>query len=994
MSDLFPPGPAPRVFATPLGVDFCAALIEGLDRMLAGQPPEAMARVDLYVANARMERRLRALYLARGPGFLPRIRPVLALGEQADLAGLPAAIPPLRLRLELVQLIGKLLDAQPDLAPRSALYDLADSLADLMGEMFEEGVTPQTIAGLDVGDHAIHWQRAQAFLDLVTHYLTDDAALTREARQTRIVATLARTWQAQPPTHPVIVAGSTGSRGATAQLMAAVAGLPQGAVVLPGIDRDLPEAIWARLLEDRREGLDGEDHPQYRLAKFADRLGLDPWAIPDWPGSGRPRGGRGAVISLALRPAPVTDQWLTEGPRLTGLAKAMAGVTLLQAPTPQAEATAIALRLRKAAHDGQRAAVIASDRTLTRQVTAALARWGITPDDSAGQPLSLSAPGRFLRHTAELEAKAADPEALAVILKHPLCHTGGGRNDHLLRSRDLEVQVLRAGPGLPSRARLVAWAEQRTSDPGAMAWVTWLADTLLTPPQPGALPMEQRVARHLARAEALSAGSCPDSAGELFEKEAGEAARKLMDDLTAEAGVGGAISAMDYRDLFTALTRDREVRQAIFPHADILIWGTQEARVQGADLIILAGLNEGAWPAAPPADPWLNRSLRAQAGLRLPDRVIGLAAHDFQQGIAAHEVWLTRAERNAETDTVPSRWLNRLRNLLAGSGPEAAQALADMEARGAEYVTLAERLLTPAAPVPFEPRPAPQPPAAARPRRLTVTEVETLIRDPYAVYARRVLRLRALDPLRGDPDARARGTVLHRVMERFTKDTADALPEPSTALAHLMALTDAVLDEEAPWPAARRLWRARMARVAGFFLDTEGARRALGRPEIIETTGDWAVPGTPVTLRGKGDRIDRLTDGRLAIYDYKTGAPPSDKEEKLFTKQLWLMALMAEGGSFGLQAGERVGHVAYIGLGSKPDIRGHDMDPAALAEVADAFRRRLFHMRDPDSGFPSRRAVKSTRFAGDFDQLARYGEWDETAPPTLIRVGTGGDADG
>lgn len=995
MPDLFAPLSGPRVFATPLGVDFCAALVAGLDLMLAGQPPEAIARVHLHVANARMERRMRALYVARGAGFLPRIRPVQALGDLAGPGDLPAAIPPLRLRLQLVQLIGRLLDREPHLAPRSALYDLADSLADLMGEMFEEGVTPAAIAALDVGEHAIHWQRAQAFLELVTHYLKDEAALTREARQTRIIAALARRWQTDPPPHPVIVAGSTGSRGATAQLMAAVAGLPQGAVVLPGIDRDLPRDIWTRLLSDRREGLDGEDHPQFRLAKFAERLGLEPWAIPDWPGAGRPRGGRGAVVSLALRPAPVTDQWLEEGPRLTGLGQAMAGVTLLEAPTPQAEATAIALRLREAAETGQRAAVIASDRTLTRQVAAALARWGIRPDDSAGQPLSLSAPGRFLRHVADLEAKPIDPEGLAVILKHPLCHSGAGRNDHLRRARDLEVQVLRARPGLPSRARLIEWAGQRSGDAGATAWASWVADALLAPPHPAPLPMEQRVARHLARAGALAAGSAATGSGALFDKEPGEAARKLMDDLTAEAGAGGAIGGNDYRDLFTALTRDREVRQTLFPHADILIWGTQEARVQGADLLILAGLNEGAWPGVPPADPWLNRALRAQAGLRLPDRVIGLAAHDFQQGIAAPEVWLTRARRDAETDTVPSRWLNRLRNLLAGSGPEARAALDAMTARGARYLALAERQLTPVAPVDFEPRPAPRPPVGARPRQLNVTEVETLIRDPYAIYARRVLGLRPLDPLRGDADARARGTVLHRVMERFVKGTLAGLPDPDVARAHLMALTDAVLAEEAPWPAARRLWRARMARVADFFLETEAQRRARGTPEIIEVLGEWTEPGTGITLRGKGDRIDRLSDGALAIYDYKTGTPPTEKEERLFTRQLWLMALMAEGGSFGLAPGGRVGHVAYIGLGAAPGIRAHDVDRAELAEVAAAFRRRLAHMLDPASGFPSRRAVRSTRFAGEFDQLARHGEWDETATPVPIPVGwTGEDGDG
>lgn len=992
MPDLFPPTTGPRVFATPLGVDFCAALIAGLDAMLAGHPPEAIARVHLYVANARMERRLRALYLQRGAGFLPRIRPVLSLGEGADLAGIPAAIPRLRLRLELVRLIGALLDREPHLAPRSALYDLADSLADLMGEMFEEGVTPADIAALDVTDHAGHWQRAQSFVELITHFLQSDAALTRPARQTRIVAALARRWQGDPPAHPVIVAGSTGSRGATAQLMEAVARLPQGAVILPGLDRDMPPAIWARLLEGRRAGLDGEDHPQFRLARFADRLGLDPHAIPDWPGSARPLGGRGAIVSLALRPAPVTDQWLTEGPALRDPDAAMAGVTLLEAPSPQIEATAIALRLRQAVEEGRRAAVISPDRVLTRQITAALARWGIRPDDSAGQPLALSAPGRFLRHVAALEAQPADPETLAVILKHPLCHSAVDRGDHLIRAQDLEIRLLRRNPGMPSRAGLVDWAAKRDRDPGAMAWVGWLADHLLAPADPAPIPFETRVARHAARATALAAGPDQSGTGQLYDEEPGQEAARLMAELAQEAPAAGLISAFDYRDLFDALTHDREVRQPLFPHADVLIWGTQEARVQGADLLICAGLNDGIWPAAPTADPWLNRALRAEAGLRLPDRVIGLSAHDFQQAVSAPEVWLTRAKRNAETDTVPSRWLNRLINLMEGASPATKSALQAMRDRGAESLAMAEALLTPAETVPFALRPSPAPPRAARPRRLGVTEIETLIRDPYAIYARHVLRLRALDPLRTDPDARLRGTVLHKVLEDFVIQTKDALPPRDASLALLMDLTDRVLADTAPFPAVSRLWRARMARVAGFFVDTEIARRAIGTPLGPEIKDQWEVPGTGVTLTGKADRIDRMGDGAYAIYDYKTGTPPTPDQEKHFNKQLWIEALMIEAGRFGLGEGARAAQMSYIGLGAQPQIVAHHPDPDALTEMAGRLQKRLLHMLDEDWGFSSRRAITDSRFQGDFDQLARHGEWDETDIPVIIPVGFGGDA--
>jgi RecB family exonuclease len=151
------------------------------------------------------------------------------------------------------------------------------------------------------------------------------------------------------------------------------------------------------------------------------------------------------------------------------------------------------------------------------------------------------------------------------------------------------------------------------------------------------------------------------------------------------------------------------------------------------------------------------------------------------------------------------------------------------------------------------------------------------------------------------------------------------------------------------------------------------------------------VPGLGLTIRGKADRIDRLHDGTVAIYDYKTGKPPTPDEEKHFTKQLWVEALMAEAGAFDLPPGTPVGQIAYIGLGSSPEIVAHAPDPAELAEIAGQLRSRLGHMLDPASGFPSRRSVKDTRFDGDYDQLARYGEWDETQDPVILPVGrTGG----
>jgi len=991
---LFDPSDSPRLFATPIGVDFCSALIKGLDDRMAGQPPEAIARVEIHVANARLQRRIQTLYAERGAGFLPRIRPVTALGDLADLAGVPPAISPLRLRLMLAEQIGRLIDRTPDLAPRTALYDLSDSLADLMAEMFEEQVTPEMVRDLDVAGHSDHWARAQAFVTAITSYFAEEAALTPEARAARVTDRLIRQWQVAPPDHPVIVAGSTGSRGATLRLMEAVARLTQGAVILPGIDRDMPAAIWHRLLEGRQgQGLAGEDHPQFRLAKVASVMGLDPAQVPDWADGVPPvNAARNAAVSLALRPAPVTDQWRDEGPGLPDLQHAFGAVTLLEAPSPQVEAGAIALRLRKAVADGQRAALVSPDRVLTRQVAAALDRWRITPDDSAGVPLDQTVAGRFLRLVAEVFTGPITAELLIAILSNPMCHSGADRGPHLRLMREFELGGLRGKSGFPSPTTLADWVERLKPEQQAeaRAWADWVCDTLLAPQVEGEQPFARHAERHIALAEALAQGRTGETTGEMYLQDAGREIAKLAADLRAEGDAGGAMSARDYADMFGGLISDRQVREGLRPHAQVLIWGTQEARVQGADLVILAGLNEGTWPAAPEADPWLNRALRAEAGLRLPDRVIGLSAHDFQQAIAAPEVWLSRARRDAETDTVPARWLNRLTNLLGGASDMSAQVLAQMRYRGEAWIALAEAL---ASPTPEQmdgarpaPRPAPAPPAPARPRSLSVTQIEKLIRDPYEIYARKVLRLKPLDPLRPQPDAAVRGTVLHDVLNRFVEDTRAGLP--MDAADRLLAIADAVLEDQAPWPAARRLWRARLARIVPHFLRTEGERRGFAEPWLMETRAEWAVPGTAMTLRGTADRIDRLPDGRVAIYDYKTGQVPTPEQERAFNKQLWIEALMAENGAFDRQdTPAEVARIAYLGLGASPAMVAHDPTPSDLAEVREGLQRVLAHFAEAGTGYTSRRAVFEARYTRDFDHLARYGEWDETEEARVQPVG-------
>ncbi len=969
---MFEDGANARVFALPPGVDFPQELIKGLRDRLRNQPPDAMARVELIVNTRRMARRVRDLF-DQGPAcLLPQLTLLSDIPERPELFDLPPAAPGLRRRLELAQLIGQLLEHQPDLAPRASLYDLADSLADLMSEMHGEGVSAKAIQSLDVSDQSGHWARAQSFIGIAEQFVGHASEPDAEARQRRAVERLAQIWSEAPPTHPVILAGSTGSRGTTAMLMELVATLPQGAVVLPGFDFDLPERVWGHL----ENGLNSEDHPQYRFASLMSRLRLTPGSIGRWTEASPPDAKRNRVLSLALRPAPVTDAWLSEGPDLSDLTEAMRDVTLVEAPGPRLEALSIALRLRQAVEDGQVAALITPDRMLTRQVTAALDRWDIIPDDSAGQPLHLSPPGRLLRHVADLFSNTLTAESLLTLLKHPLTHSGSNRGDHLRHTRDLELYLRENGPPFPDSGSLRSFA--RASD-APEPWITWVSSCFDGQSKTGTQPLSKWIELLRRLAEQIASGSETDGSGGLWDLNAGQETRTIVAALEQEASAGGDMTARDFAGLLGKLLSAGQVRDRDAPREDVMIWGTLEARVQGADLLILGGLNEGSWPEPANADPWLNRVLRHQAGLLLPERRIGLAAHDFQQAAAAPEVWITRALRTDEAETVASRWINRLTNLLAGlpqrQGP---QALEEMKGRGQVWLDWADALdEAPRVPAAF--RPSPRPPVSARPRRLSVTEIKRLIRDPYAIYARRVLKLQPLNPMQQAPDALLRGVVVHKILELFVKREPLAnLTDPRAAF---LSLANSTLNDLVAWPSARVLWAARLERIADWFLQGEAERQQRGAPLGFEVRGQRSIPSLGFDLTAIADRIDGTPDGVLNIYDYKTGAPPSARQQALFDKQLLLEAAIAEAGGFrGIQASV-VETAEFIGLGNAPKLVAAPLADTPVdvvwAELSDLISAYL----SQDQGFTSRRALFSDSETGAYDHLARFGEWDHATTP-------------
>ena len=962
------------IYGLPPGANFPRAFVAGLLERVGTDDPAALARVTVYLNTRRMLRAVEQELTAQGARLLPRLRLVTNLAQDMILPNLPAPVSALRRRLELTPLVAALMEREKGLAAESAVFDLADSLATLMDEMQGEGVLPSALGQIDVAQHSAHWQRTQQFLQIIAQYFGHDAMPDAQAFQRIVAQRIMAQWQEAPPQDPIILAGSTGSRGTTRLLMKAVANLPQGVLVLPGFDFDTPPEAWAAMSDARV----GEDHPQFRYCRLIEDLGVD--SVNHWTDEPAPVPARNRLISLSLRPAPVTDCWMVEGPQLQDLAAATAGMTLIEAASPRAEAVSIALILRNALEDGRRAALMTPDRNLTRQVTAVLDGWNLRPDDSAGEPLSLAPTGRFLRMIAALFGQRVTGEALLAILKHPATARGGDRGAHLRHVLKLEMHIRDRGVAFPEPLLLQSWGLGFAGSAEA-EWANWLAGMLVGVESVGKQPLPVHVAAHLALCEAFARGPDGPDTGQLWTTADGVETLAALAGLIADASVAGEVTPAQFNNILTSVLQQGDVRKLGQYHPDLMIWGTREARIQGADLVVLGGLNDGIWPAAPPPDPWLNRDMRLQAGLLMPERRIGLAAHDYQQAVCAPEVVLTRAKRDAQAETVPSRWLNRLTNLLSGLPDNGGPAvLAAMRRRGDAWLAMAAAMDRPEQEIPLAKRPSPRPPVAHRPRQMSVTTIRTLMRDPYEVYARQILKLRALQPLRPSPDPSLRGQVVHKILESFLRNRRPG----DDARAQVMAAADAILTEDVAWPTSRALWLARFDRAVDIFLADDAMHG--GTPVLLEERKGLDLPGVPFRLTAQPDRIDVLPDGRLRIIDYKTGTLPTKPQQKVYDVQLLLEACMAARGAFGPELSTDVASVAYVGLGSDRQVVSTEITDALMDRVWADLHRLLATYDDPAKGYTSRRALVKEDDTGNYDHLARFGEWtmtDQAAPEDM-----------
>ena len=972
----------PSVFTIAPSAPFDESLARGLIARL-GEDPLALASATIYLPTQRATRTFGEAFarVLGGAALLPQFKP-LGDSEEDDLLfqaaseglDLTQAIKPLRRQLLLARLI-----RQWDRAGRDGQLSfaqsavLADSLSKVMDEMETQGCDLSRLDDLAPENLAAHWEGVSHFLRLLREQwpaiLAAENAMNPSARRNQDLRALAKRLETSPPSGPVIAAGSTGSIPATAELLAVIARLPQGAVVLPGLDQRLDEESWATL---------DPGHPQFGLAQLLKTIGVEREDVQDWFAADT-NPAREILLSETLRPAPTTDIWreLAEQGG-SDIRDGLKDIALIQAADPAQEALAIALALREALEiPGRTAALVTPDRNLARRVAAEMARWNIAIDDSAGRPLAHTAAGTFLCLLAEAASAHFAPVPLLALLKHPFARRGQDSATFRARARELDRWCLRGprpDPGLAGITRAIAKAHQGYAPPPAKAlaelaaWWDEIA-AILTPleeifAQQDA-PIEELLDVQIAAAEALACDEGNDCI--LWANSDGEVAAAFAAESRDAAEGLEPIETGTWPSLLRSLAMKVPVRAAFGRHPRLAILGPLEARLQRFDLTILGGLNEGSWPQAAGHDPWFSRPMRRKLGLEQPERGIGLSAHDFAMLAASPCVLLSRALKADGAPTIASRWLQRLEQLTGGLGLK--QALTPQH----DYARLAAQLLD-VPQGPRLPRPKPTPPVETRPRRLSVTEIETWLRDPYAIYARHVLRLRPLEALDEPIGPLERGTALHKALELFIAECQGGLPDD--AVARLVAIADKIFTQAGIPKAALALWRPRFLGAARGFVEWEQTRRQTIAASHLEIRG--SVKLKDFELTGVADRIDILKNGSAAILDYKTGAIPTDKQvTQLLSPQLPLEAAMLAQDGFGI--GKFIAEeLIYLSLASESKARApRPIDDAqALAQQAvEQLQRRIAWFQEEATPYRPRVRPYRADIAGDYDHLARVREW-------------------
>ncbi|PIR38135.1 MAG: double-strand break repair protein AddB [Alphaproteobacteria bacterium CG11_big_fil_rev_8_21_14_0_20_39_49] len=970
-----------NIYNIPAGLPFLDTLAANTLRLYADDPL-VFSNISIFLPSRRACKELAEAFLRVSGGkpmLLPQIQPLgdiddeelLFLGYIECENDIPNIISPVKQRLLLTELIEKWQTAQKTdekiTIPQAA--HLAIELSSFLSEVQKQQLSFNDIEKIVPDELSRHWQITLDFLHILIEkwpqILKENNAVDVNTQRNISLKAQADYWQKNPSEYPVIAAGSTGSIPATAQLLKVISQMPSGQVILPGLDMNMDNAAWEKI---------EQTHPQYGLKNLLEIIGVGRNEVKKYDCTVCSAVDRDSLISVMMLPADVTDKW-SHSVKIEN--SHLEGIEVIEASGLQEEATVIALKMKEILQQPEKtAALITNRRDLAKRVSGILQKWNVQIDDSAGSHLNSTPQAVFLRLLAAMVAdRGENSVSLLGLLKNPYANCGLGAKEFKDNVRKLEIACMR---GIRNSEGFKGYYNKIDSKlSNRLKNVEEILQPMFKLMSRDQIAFDAMLKTHIQVAQNIAADDKADGVERLWSSDSGGQLKDFLDELLISSKDFKQIDPTDYLGLLDALLTGQTYRPQYGSHPRLHILSPIEARMLRFDLVILGELNEGEWPLSGKSDPWMSRPMRDDFGLPLPEKKIGQSAHDFVQLLSSENVLITRSEKLDGTQTIPSRWLLRLDAVLNITGKQGALKPKLPWVKWARLLNKADSYLKMEAP-------CPNPPVECRPRKLSVTSIEKLMRDPYWIYANKILHLKKLDEIDKEPGGAEFGNFVHDVLEEFIKQYDSIKPEDRYT--YLLELGRNILQKENLKSAIISFWFPRFERIAAWIVQNEEKRRENNIDVLTEIKGKYNIiyAGEIFTLEARADRVEIDEDGNICIVDYKTGTPPSAKEVKLgLSPQMTLEGVIAKKGGFDregkvksleywkLSGGQKDTQSKYAGYKNQEEL-------ASLLEDAENGAKSLievmFFQENPFLSIPNKE--KEITY-NDYKHLERVKEWGE-----------------
>ncbi len=972
--------------------------------VLARYVIETAKEQNLNIANdlillptRRACRHLKEIFLLLSENKATLIPTILPLGDidengfaflDYDTINLDENLPKPITTIERNLILSKLVKQKMSDISEEQAYSLAVDLAHLMDTVEMEELSFDNLKNIVPDKYSKHWQETLEFLKIITEnyplILKEQNLLNPVDYKVKLIKQQINLWKSFPPKGRIFAAGSTGSLVPISYMLKYIASIDNGYLILPGLDKNISDSDFDFLTSDYPNS--NQNHPQYGLLKLIKGLNLKINEVPNLPLYKKDYDvvdvDREKLSSCIMISSDMNSNWQN----LSFKENVLENVTEIELQNEADEVFAISSLLRKSIEENKKALLITPDRKIAKSVASKLKSWNIIVDDSAGIPASDTITGNYIILILKMIYDNFSPYSLLAVLKHKYTHLGYNKNELNNIINSLENNVLCGKFGIDNLDRMLSY-EQCPIDVEILLnkikalcseYISLMSDI-------DKYSIYDLFIKHLKLVENFVSGPNIDFNEILWSSDIHiELSKELKSFIAALKEIKNKeysisideMTASAYFIFISNYLLSLNLRITNGIHPNIAIMNSIEARLIDADLYIMAGLNEDTFPAVISDDPWMNRPMKAEFKLPLPERKIGLSSHDFVEFFCKKNVVMTHSQKVKGVNTITSRWLTKLSAIVEIAKIKWDNSLSQEVLywiKNFETKVIGNRCK----------QPSPCPPIEARPKELSATWIEKWYRDPYIIFANKILGLEKIKDINPTIGGAEFGDIIHNAVQKF-KECNFSTEEELLNLMVKESLSIMSINQN-------DFWLQRFKSIAKSFIQFEKKYKNDVKLSILENEGKYKISDN-FTIKAKADRIDVLNNNTCAVYDYKTGTIPYKKSVLTgYSPQLLIEALIIENGGYVSIGSKKVSKIAYLALKNKEsdnkEIIFSEYDDKPLSEmIADTNNNlkdminKFYNKENPASyiSHPNPNKVGDLiKKYSEYEHLARIKEWNE-----------------